>query len=538
MEQLAQLRRDYLKRLPAELEALQRLAHDGVAAHDRSARDELHHRLHKLAGAAGTFGLPGMSVKARALEQRLRQWQSDPEQDFDAAARAELRAGVSELAGLARVFGEDPRSAAGRAAVRWRDDSIVIWLLESDAVFAADLSRHLESFNYTVRAFADMEQADQAARTERPDLLIVDAQLRTGAGDATLLFPRLPALAALDCPLVFISAADDFGSRVQAARLGAEGYFLRPLDVPRLASRIVQMFERWLAPPQRVLIVEDDVPLAEHYRQVLRAAGMQAEVLHWPARIMEALAALHPEIVLLDVHMPGCPGPDIAGVIRQHDRWASLPIVYLSAEDNLDRQIEALDRGADDFLTKPISDPRLVSAVRVRVERARQLDAHITRDSLTGLLKHANIMEAAQTEIGRARRTRSQMSLAILDIDHFKRVNDSHGHAVGDAVISSVAMLLRQRLRRTDLIGRYGGEEFVAVLPECGEEPARALLDDVRQRFAQLRFGREGEEFSCTLSAGFACTARHPLKNAAELLVVADAALYVAKGAGRNQVRS
>jgi diguanylate cyclase (GGDEF)-like protein len=324
---------------------------------------------------------------------------------------------------------------------------------------------------------------------------------------------------------------------VRAAQLGALGYFLKPLDVPRLVSRMTQIFEQQRAPAQRVLIVDDDRDLAEHYRLALLADGMDADVLQQPTSIMEKLAAYRPELVLMDMHMPDFSGPDLAGVIRQHDSWSSLPIVYLSAETDLDRQIEAMNRGADDFLTKPISDAQLVAAVRIRIERARHLDEQISRDSLTGLLKHASIKESAAIEVIRARRNGKPVSLAMLDIDHFKSVNDSYGHAVGDVVISSVAMLLRQRLRRSDVVGRYGGEEFVAVLPECDAGDAYLLMEDIRRRFASLRFSHEGKDFGCTLSVGLACSAAYPDSGGAALLVAADEALYVAKREGRNQVR-
>lgn len=240
----------------------------------------------------------------------------------------------------------------------------------------------------------------------------------------------------------------------------------------------------------------------------------------------------------MDVHMPGFSGPDLAGVIRQHDNWSNLPIAYLSGETDLDRQIEAMNRGADDFLIKPISDVQLVAAVRIRIARGRHLNDLVNRDSLTGLLKHASVKEAAAAEVSRARRSAKPISLVMLDIDHFKRVNDTYGHAVGDVVIASVAMLLRQRLRQSDIVGRYGGEEFVAVLPECDAAQAQRMMEDIRQRFASLRFSHDGEDFSCTLSAGLACSGDHPDSDGAALLVAADEVLYVAKRSGRNQVRA
>ncbi|HQT71957.1 MAG TPA: diguanylate cyclase, partial [Thiobacillus sp.] len=504
---------------------------------DRPVLDELHHRLHKLAGSGGTFGLAALSAGARTLEQRLNGWLAGSLDELETQAHQLF---ASELAALDETVIETDipaivsrASSAGAAP----GQSTRVWLVEDDALLGQELVRQLESFNYAVRLFSRIDDAERAAQTECPDMLIMDVMFEQEGENATEVFALRPNLRALGCPLLFITSTDDFQSRVRAAQLGAQGYFLKPLDIPRLVSRMTQIFEQQRAPAQRVLIVDDDRDLAEHYRLALLAAGMEADVLQQPAAIMEKIAAFRPELVLMDMHMPDFSGPDLAGVIRQHDNWSSLPIVYLSAETDLDRQIEAMDRGADDFLTKPISDAQLVAAVRIRIERARHLDEQISRDSLTGLLKHASIKESAAIEVTRARRNGKPVSLAMLDIDHFKLVNDTYGHAVGDVVISSVAMLLRQSLRQSDIIGRYGGEEFVAVLPECDAGYAHLLMEGIRRRFASLHFSHEGKDFGCTLSVGLACSAAYPDSDGAALLVAADEALYVAKRGGRNQVR-
>jgi diguanylate cyclase (GGDEF)-like protein len=537
--QLAQLRNDYLARLPSELAELQALA-AGLCGGDtdRASLDELHHRLHKLAGSGGTFGLAELSAGARTLEQRARGWLTGSLDELDAQSRQAFTAGLAALGET--VTGVDAplvsvTQASGAGAAPGK--SIRVWLVEDDVLLGEELARQLGSFNYVVRLFTRIGDAEHAVPTERPDMLIMDVMFEQTGENATETFALHPNLRALGCPLLFITSRDDFPSRVRAAQLGAQGYFLKPLDIPRLVNRMTQIFDQMRAPAQRVLIVDDDTDLAEHYRLALLGAGMEADVLQQPMAIMEKIAAFRPELVLMDMHMPDFSGPDLAGVIRQHDNWSSLPIVYLSAETDLDRQIEAMGRGADDFLTKPISDAQLVAAVRIRVERARQLEEQISRDSLTGLLKHASIKESAAIEVIRARRNGKPVSLAMLDIDHFKLVNDTYGHAMGDVVISSIAMLLRQRLRQSDIVGRYGGEEFVAVLPECDAEHAHLLMEDIRRRFASLRFSHEGKDFRCTLSVGLACSAAYPDSDGAALLVAADEALYVAKRGGRNQVR-
>jgi diguanylate cyclase (GGDEF)-like protein len=249
---------------------------------------------------------------------------------------------------------------------------------------------------------------------------------------------------------------------------------------------------------------------------------------------METLAAFRPELVLMDLNMPEFSGAELAGVIRQHDEWVGLPIVYLSAEADLDEQIKAMSQGTDDFLTKPISDAHLIAAVQVRAARSRQLNDLMARDSLTGLYKHARIKEELDIETARSRRNGTSFSVAMVDIDHFKSINDTYGHVTGDRVIKALAHLLKQRLRITDSIGRYGGEEFLVILPDSSANEAKALMEDIRHRFGSLCFRHDGREFAVTFSAGVA--GADVFTDADQLLEAADSALYAAKHRGRNQV--
>ncbi|TCV84088.1 diguanylate cyclase [Sulfurirhabdus autotrophica] len=536
-EQLAKLRNDYLIRLPAELIALNSLAAGlSEGENKRESLEELQHRLHKLAGSGGTFGFAALSARARNLEQQTKGLLAGSLDDIDRQTRLAFAAYVAGL-GETMAAVDLPKAAVIAANIdKVPGQSYNIWLMEKDAFLGNELLRQLESFNYKVRLFVGIEDVVQAAQHEQPDMLLLDVQLeQKGENASSFTLPQV--LLNLESPLLFISSSGDFMSRVRASQLGAEGYFTKPLDIPLLVNRMQHIFEQRLTSPQRVLIVDDDVELAAYYRLVLQGAGMEAAVLHQPEAIIEKIKSFRPELVLLDLRMPVYSGPDLAGVIRQHDNLASLPLVYLSAETDLASQIAAMDRGADDFLVKPISDAQLIAAVSVRIARARQLGAQIAKDSLTGLLKHGSIKEALDIEVIRARRSSKPVTVAMLDIDSFKSVNDNYGHATGDVVISSTAMLLRQRLRQSDIIGRYGGEEFVVVLPECDADNAYMLLDDIRQRFAALRFSHEGKNFTCALSAGLACSEQHPDSNGSELLIAADVALYAAKRGGRNQVR-
>jgi diguanylate cyclase (GGDEF)-like protein len=261
---------------------------------------------------------------------------------------------------------------------------------------------------------------------------------------------------------------------------------------------------------------------------------MAVKVVNNPMKVMESLREFSPDLILMDIYMPECNGMELAGVVRQLEAFVSIPIVYLSAEKDMDKQLSAMSLGGDDFLTKPIKPEHLVSSVTSRIQRSRLLRSFMVRDSLTGLLNHTAIKDQLEREVGRAKREKMPLTYAMVDIDHFKQVNDTYGHPVGDRVIKSLSRLLKQRLRETDVVGRYGGEEFAVIMSNTDSHAAFKVMDELREAFSRLKHLVEGNEFSATFSCGIADVAL--FGDAIKLGDSADKALYEAKHAGRNRV--
>jgi diguanylate cyclase (GGDEF)-like protein len=236
----------------------------------------------------------------------------------------------------------------------------------------------------------------------------------------------------------------------------------------------------------------------------------------------------------MDMQMPGVSGIELARMIRQSRRHLSLPIVFLSAERDPARQLAARMLGGDDFISKPVDLGRLVSLVRMRAERAKRLRSIMDRDSLTGLLNHGRFIDRLHQELERCRRAGTEVSLALIDLDRFKNVNDVHGHLSGDQVLRTLAHSLSSGLRRIDVIGRYGGEEFGVILLDASPEAAFAAVDKIRQRFSEITFNAKESVFSATFSAGVSGSRSHSTPE--QLIAAADAQMYLAKKAGRNRI--
>lgn len=530
---LQALRDDYAARLPAELQQLRSLADELSDPALRSqALAQLNHRLHKLAGSAGSFGFTDLGKQAKKLELQAQEWLAG--QSADGGMLRVFSVAVGALGGdLQAERNNKPTPLVSQLAPQKTDT--LIYVLEDDPDIAAEVCMTLRHFGHKVLHFATIAEAEHEVLKRAPDFMICDIMFveegREAPEAVMLMQQHLPA----PVPVIFVSTRTDFDAYHAAVRAGAVGYFVKPLDIMRLVDCFEYYLDRHRSAPQRVLIIDDDLALAEHYKLVLKAAGIHAEITNDPRNVFELLHEFHPDLVLLDINMPQCSGIEIAQVIRLNQDWLRVPITYLSSEQDVEKRSVALGRAGDDFLSKPLSDRELVTAVTTRAARSRQLSDALDRDSLTGLLKHSRIKEQVDIELSRTIRNGDNLSLVMLDLDHFKQINDTYGHPAGDKVIKAIAHLLRQRLRKTDAVGRYGGEEFVALLPRCGREEALALMEDVRKRFREISFSAGERTFTVSLSAGIAAY-RPGIERAEQLLQEADAALYRAKSDGRNRV--
>ncbi|MDA8424609.1 MAG: diguanylate cyclase [Treponema sp.] len=408
-----------------------------------------------------------------------------------------------------------------------------VFIRAGDRGMGSELLEQLRIFGITVH---EIEAADEVARLVSAmgaGLLLSDCARIDREPAFMAELRRLKGELGSSLRLVFYADRDDFDTRLKAVRSGGEAFFQLPVDAPRLIDRIDALFDRREIPPYRVLLVDDDPEQLEYNALILRQAGMAPSIASDPARVIPLLIETRPEIVLLDMYMPSCSGSELAALIRQNEAFSGLPIVYLSVERDLERQMGALVQGGDEFLEKPIKPEHLVASVAIRAERSRTTRFYMERDPLTGLLNHTNLAERLGTEILRARRTGSVLSFAKIDIDNFKSVNEEFGHFTGDRVLRSLGRLLEERLRRTDVVGRFGGEEFGVILPGTDGRAAARLVDELRGNFGRLLHRVDDREFSVTFSCGLA--AYPEFLSAAELGEAAARALGRAKSEGRDR---
>ncbi|MDG4582791.1 MAG: diguanylate cyclase [Candidatus Competibacter sp.] len=527
LAKLQALQDQYTKELSQRIAAIQNGWNALASPESRDKFDELHRLAHSLNGSAGSFGYFRLSQVAQELERAL-------------SSCLEIEPLLDHLRSIASAGPDMERPVEiARPPAKIVTDNPWLYVIEDDPLLAEEIATQLSAYGWKARIFNNATDAKKALRQQPPAAMIADVVLPEGMLAGAELLQQFQSLADQGIPRILISVRWDWEARLAAARAGADAYFVKPLDFVILTDALDKLIHRGDHQPYRVLIVEDTRELAEHYAEVLRAAGMEAWVVTEPSRLLDALATFKPELVLMDLYMPECSGVEIARVIRQDASYLAVPIVYLSTESARQRQLAALQIGADDFLEKPIADAYLVSAVTLRVARFRALAAMIRQDSMTGLLNHISFKLQLETELARSQRAASPLTFAMIDLDHFKEVNDRYGHPTGDRVIKSMAKLLGKRLRKSDVIGRYGGEEFAVIMPDTALDAGCAILDQLREQFSGIRQISGEKTFTCTFSAGVATTLPGGGASATMALLIqqADAALYEAKNRGRNQVR-
>ena len=335
--------------------------------------------------------------------------------------------------------------------------------------------------------------------------------------------------------LICIGVRSDFEPLQQALRGGCDGCLLEGTPLHGIVERIMELNERQEQEAFRVLIVEDSKTASLLIRRTLEENQIVCTIVNDPRQALSALRQFNPDLILMDMYMPNCTGVEAARIIRQHNEFLSMPIVYLSGETNVALQVDAMRLGGDHFLTKPFNPVFLNTIVKSKIERYRALRRTMYHDSLTGLLNHSSGKNTLDMVLSGVAHEGSVLSVVMMDIDHFKQVNDTYGHPVGDQVIRSLSWLLKQRLRKHDVICRYGGEEFLITLPHTNAEQAFAIIDRIREDFGQIRHPFGDGHFFATASGGIATYPVH--LDGDTLIKAADEALYQAKRGGRNRIQ-
>ena len=546
-ERLQTLQREYRANLPKTVAALE----DEVRALGAGSTSERWTNImglaHRIIGAATTFGHPGLGRAGRQIQSLAERRRLAP-QNFSSQERWTLAEAMEEVRqsltfGTLRASGVtgDYRAVSGNfpavAGETVPDAALpkqrTIFVVEQPSDEGA-YGDQLEHFGYAVRQLSSVAQVEAAFARNTPDLLIMGSPAESDCAVTMEILRVMREKRVRPAHIITVSARTDMDARLESVRAGGTAFLTKPIDLSVLLDKIDNLTFDGPKAPYRVMLVSELGTRAREVALGLGQLNMLVSLVDESSELLDPIAEFQPEVIVLETRYRSCTGMELASMLRQDDQFVGIPILFLSDEVNEVRQTAAIRVGADEFLSGDLSIKRISSAIAARADRARVLRSYMEKDGLTGLLNHSRIENQLEVEVFRAQRRNAPCSVAMIDLDGFKKINDTYGHAFGDRVLRSLSLMLRQRLRRTDFVGRWGGEEFAVVLPDTPASVAQRVLDEIRDGFSRVRHMYEGRPIFVTYSCGIAAFPDESRAN--RLVESADSALYRAKHAGRNRV--
>lgn len=298
----------------------------------------------------------------------------------------------------------------------------------------------------------------------------------------------------------------------------------------------------------RILLIDDSRLIAHVAKTILTKLGHEVILAQDGMAGLEAAKSEQPDIILLDLIMPVMDGYQVCQQLKEEGGTKEIPVIMLTSRAEAADKVKGLEMGALDYVTKPFDEGELVARVNTQLklkelrealqEKNRQLQELANQDGLTGLYNHRYFHEQLSKDLLRARRYHESLSCVLLDIDYFKKFNDTHGHQTGDVVLSTLGQVIEDSIRDSDFAARYGGEEFALILYHTDGSGAYDVAERLRQMVEDCEVHDKGNVLHVTISVGVATFPHEAIDDSKELIECADKALYKAKENGRNRVEA
>jgi diguanylate cyclase (GGDEF)-like protein len=433
-----------------------------------------------------------------------------------------------------------------------------IYHLSDGSALAVELDQCLEVLGHEIEILEDGDELREVLTALAPDLIIVDAgfcdQLESIATVLRCTRERTGARHLL----LAIADADTMPVRLTARRAGVDALLVQPRTVVDVVAKVDELLDGAEEASYRVMIVEDDRAQAIFAESILRKAGMKTRVVDNAFDVIAAMEDFGPDLVLMDLYMPGCDGTELTALIREREEFLHTPIVFLSGESDLDKHYEALDAGGDDFLSKPVRPKHLISAVRNRVSRSRTmlkrasrrdprdpvtglhspglaLDPRDPRDPVTGLYARSHALDRINAMLADDDASARSGGLLFLDFDGTAAMREKFGLSGTEQVLAEASTLIAQQLGSDEIASRYGDGTFLVLCPERTDTGLLAFAVSLRNLLGTHGFSVNGRPLRLRLAIGI-CEFRLGFADAAELLNAAERASRDARALDRGVV--
>lgn len=465
---------------------------------DANRHQQAIQQAHTLAGALGIFGFGAGSRLAKEMEQILATGYPLPSEDLIQLAE--------RLATLRQVT-DIPAMPIDRADLELSlaiDKADLLLVISRDQFFLHALGSELSSWNYQMTIATTEKSIAKICENDAPKVALIDMECfdSTEVGMAILssLQSQSPSI-----PAIVLTNQTNLTERLAVSRHGGRLLLQKSMPIAQIIESVTQVTQRALPNQFKILIVDDDTMLLEALITILEPWGLKVFTLSDPHGFLETLEATAPDLLLLDVEFPDVSGIELCQVVRSDCRWNQLPIVVFTAHSESEIVSQAFAVGADDFVSKPIVESELIARILHRLDRVKLLRQLMETDPLTGVANRQKSTQDLETFFRLADRTQLPVAFAVLDVDQLRDVNAKYGHATGDAILRQFGHLLRQSFGREDVVGRWGGEEFVIGMHGMArEDGVQRLISVLTQMHQNVFVTDRGDPLEVTFSAGVA----------------------------------
>ena len=406
----------------------------------------------------------------------------------------------------------------------------VFYLSEPNPMFAA-LSVKLVEMGLSVDRLESTEELVDTLSSMTADLVVIDSTFCAELDAIGEFLRGLRQRTTARMPIVALADANDLSARIRAMRSGVDALISPSASPEEALIRLKELLQQEQSADYRIMIVEDDRSQALFAESVLRKAGMETLAVTDPLRTLESLEQFRPELILMDLYMPGIDGMELTAIIRERDEFISTPIVFLSGEQDSDKQFDALSAGGDDFLSKPIRPKHLISAVTNRARRARQLKQRReskSRDHDSGLFDRSVVIDKLAEALIVEDRSSLQGGVLFIEIDGATQLRDQLGLSGMDALTAQLGHQLKELTRSDESAARYGDGSLLVLSHSRGAQALADLARNLRTRIALQAFVVEGKPVQFNLSAGV-CPFADAIAEPAAMLNCAERALAQAR---------
>ena len=487
---------------------------------------------HKLRGSLGMFGLQAGADCVRELEAALARDEGPAFADAPRLAEVVLNLrgeldGTSDGAEAAADGepGVDEPETGGEPLLIVNPDPELTEALSVEAI-----GRGLRPLTSPTCA-----GARRLIEEEPPAVAVLDVSFGHDARDALDLLTEL-GLGKPSVPVVVLTESEALVDRVEVARRGGRCFVLRARPASQVVDAVAEQIENTHSGEAKVLAVDDDLVVSTTVSAFLEARGLRVTTLNDPLRFWDVLEETEPDLLVLDLEMPGLDGIDLCKAVRADRRFGQLPVIFVTSHADAVLVQRIFEAGGDDYVAKPMIGLELGTKVLNRLDRVRLSRDLAEKDSITGLASRRQATEALEDLLVAADRRGQPVSVALIDLDHFKDLNDRLGHAGADGVLRHIGALIRETFSGEDVTGRWGGNEFIVGAYGMASDDAVQRVADMLEGFREQWFsGRKGSKAQVSFSAGVAEYPRDG-RGLHELERAADEAVQSAKATGRDRV--